>query len=319
MTAFLLGRAAWSALVVWLVATAVFVIYFAVPHDAARLVAGSRASAQTLALVRGRLGLDRPLVSQYAGFLGRLVRGDLGQSFLTQERVATIILRDGGVSGSVALGGVVLWLALGVGAGVAGVRRPTSRAARALETAALACYSMPPFLVGQLLLYFLFFRLSRAGLDLFPPGSYVAFTDNPWQWVRFLALPWLSVALVTAATYSRLTRSVLLETLQENHIRAARAKGVSEPRILYRHALRCSLAPVLNQLGVDVGTLVGGVVVIEVVFGLPGLGREAVQALSTQDLPVIMGIAIVSAVFVVAANFAVDVAHVLIDPRVRIR
>jgi len=317
MTAFLLGRAVWSASVVWLVATAVFVIYFAVPRDAARLVAGSRASAQTLALVRARLGLDRPLVSQYVAFLGRLRRGDLGESFLTQERVTTIIARDAAVSGSLALGGVVLWLALGIGAGVAAARRPTSRAARTLEAAALACYSMPPFLIGQLLLFFLFFRLSRAGLDLFPPGSYVAFTDDPWRWAHFLVLPWVSVALVTAATYSRLTKSVLLETLQENYIRAARAKGVSESRIVYGHALRASLAPVMNQLGADVGGLVGGLVVIEVVFGLPGLGREAVQALSTQDLPVIMGIAIVSALFVVTANFAVDVAHVLIDPRLR--
>jgi peptide/nickel transport system permease protein len=157
-----------------------------------------------------------------------------------------------------------------------------------------------------------------AGIELFPPGSYVAFTESPLQWARFLTLPWLSIALVSAATYSRLTRSAMLDTLEEDYIRTARAKGLTERRITYRHALRSSLTPVVSQLGVDVGALLGGAIVTEVVFGLPGLGREAVQAISTQDLPVIMGITILSAVLVVAANLVVDLAQALLDPRVRL-
>jgi peptide/nickel transport system permease protein len=315
---FLLRRLAWSALVIWVVATGVFVVYFAVPRDVARLVAGNRASDQTLRIVRSRLGLDQPVHIQYVRFLERLARGDLGASFLTQEPVTTTIARDFPVTASLALGSAVLWLVLGVGAGIVAATRRQSRIDRALTGAALGFYSMPTFLLGQLLLYFLFFRLYMAGFELFPPGSYVAFSDHPLQWARFLVLPWLSVALVTAATYSRLTRSAMLEALEEDYIRTARAKGLTERRITYFHALRSSLAPVVSQLGIDLGTVMGGAIVTEVVFGLPGLGREAVLAITTQDLPVIMGITILSAVLVVAANLLVDLLHALIDPRIRL-
>jgi len=207
---------------------------------------------------------------------------------------------------------------LGVGAGLVAATRRQSRIDRALTGAALGFYSMPTFLLGQLLLYFLFFRLYMAGFELFPPGSYVAFSDNPFQWARFLILPWLSVALVTAATYSRLTRSAMLDVMEEDYIRTARAKGLTERRIIYRHALRSSLAPVVSQFGIDLGAVMGGAIVTEVVFGLPGLGREAVLAITTQDLPVIMGITILSAALVVAANLLVDLVHALIDPRIRL-
>jgi len=316
--AFLLRRLAWSALVIWVVATGVFVVYFAVPRDVARLVAGTRASDQTLRVVRSRLGLDQPVHVQYVRFLGRLTRGDLGVSFLTQEPVTTTIARDVPVTASLALGSGLLWLVLGVGAGLVAATRRQSRLDRGLTAAALGFYSMPTFLLGQLLLYFLFFRLYMAGFELFPPGSYVAFSDNPLQWARFLILPWLSIALVTAATYSRLTRSAMLDALEEDYIRTARAKGLTERRIIYRHALRSSLAPVVSQFGIDLGALMGGAIVTEVVFGLPGLGREAVLAITNQDLPVIMGITILSAVLVVAANLLVDLVHALIDPRIRL-
>jgi peptide/nickel transport system permease protein len=318
MIRYLLGRLAWSALVVWIVATSVFVIYFAVPHDVARLIAGRQASEETVKIVRARLGLDQPAHVQYVQFLGRLVRGDLGYSFNTQESVNTIVARDFPVTASLALGAGVLWLVLGVGAGVLAAKKRKSVTDRVITGVALGFYSMPPFLVGQLLLFFLFFRLYMAGWELFPPGSYVAFSDNPLQWARFLALPWLSIALVSAATYSRLTRGAMLDVLGEDYIRTARAKGLSESRITYRHALRSSLTPVVSQFGIDMGSLLGGAIVTEVVFGLPGLGREAVQSITTQDLPVIMGITVLSTVLVVAANLAVDVWHGLLDPRVRV-
>ena len=146
----------------------------------------------------------------------------------------------------------------------------------------------------------------------------MAFSDSPLQWARFLALPWLSIALVTAATYSRLTRSAMLDVLEEDYIRTARAKGLREWRITYRHALRSALTPVVSQFGMDLGGLMGGAIVTEVVFGLPGLGREAVQAITTQDLPIIMGITLLSAALVVAANVGVDLWQALLDPRVRL-
>jgi len=318
MTRYLLRRLAWSALVVWVVATSVFVIYFAVPHDVARLIAGRQASKETVKMVRTRLGLDQPAHLQYLNFLGRLARGDLGESFITQESVNTIVARDFPVTASLALGSGILWLVLGVGAGVIAAKKRRSPTDRVITTLALGFYSMPPFLVGQLLLFFLFFRLYMAGFEFFPPGSYVAFSDSPLQWARFLTLPWLSIALVTAATYSRLTRSAMLDVLGEDYIRTARAKGLTESRITYRHALRSSLTPVVSQFGIDMGSLLGGAIVTEVVFGLPGLGREAVQAITTQDLPIIMGITILSTVLVVAASFGVDLWHAVLDPRVRL-
>jgi peptide/nickel transport system permease protein len=318
MIRFLVRRLLWSALVVWFVATSVFVIYFAVPRDVARLVAGSRANAQTLALVRTRLGLDQPVHVQYAQFLGRLIRGDLGQSFLTQEPVATIVARDLPVTTSLAFGAAVLWLVLGVGAGVVAATRPRTRVDRVVTAVGLGFYSMPPFLVGQLLLFFLFFQLYRLGFHLFPPGSYVALSESPLQWARFLVLPWLSIALVSAATYSRLTRGAMLDVMHEDYVRTARSKGLSERRVVLLHVLRSALTPVVSQFGIDIGSLMGGAIVTEVVFGLPGLGREAVQAIANQDLPIIMGITILSAALVVSANLAVDIAQALLDQRVRL-
>jgi peptide/nickel transport system permease protein len=315
---FLLRRLVWSVLVVWFVATSVFVIYFAVPRDVARLVAGSRANAQTLALVRARLGLDQPVRVQYAQFLRRLSHGDLGQSFLTQEPVTTIVARDLPVTTSLAFGAAVLWLVIGVGAGVVAATRPRSLTDRVITAVGLGFYSMPPFLVGQLLLFFLFFQLYLAGFQLFPPGSYVPLSENPLQWARFLVLPWLSIALVAAATYSRLTRGAMLDVMHEDYVRTARSKGLSERRVVVFHVLRSALTPVISQFGIDIGSLMGGAIVTEVVFGLPGLGREAVQAIANQDLPIIMGITILSAALVVAANLVVDVAQAMLDQRVRL-
>jgi len=318
MIRFLLRRLAWNALVVWFVATAVFVIYFAVPRDVARLIAGQRASEQTLEIVRARLGLDQPVHLQYLDYLGRLVHGDLGESFLTQEPVTDILARDLPVTSSLALGSSVLWLVIGITAGVVAATRRRTRTDRTITALALGFYSMPTFLLGQLLLFFLFFQLYTAGFEFFPPGSYVAFSESPLQWARFLILPWLSIALVSAATYSRLTRSAMLDVLDEDYVRTARSKGLSERRVTYRHALRSALTPVLSQFGIDIGMLMGGVIVTEVVFGLPGLGREAVQAITNQDLPIIMGITLLSALLVVAANLVVDLLQAVLDPRVRL-
>ena len=176
---------------------------------------------------------------------------------------------------------------------------------------------MPTFLVGLLLLYFLFFRLHLAGIDWFPAGGYVPFAQSPAQWAQHLILPWLTLALVSAATYSRLTRGSMLEVLGEDYIRTARSKGLSERRVVYRHGLRSALTPVVTQLGIDVGALLGGAIVTENVFGLPGLGQLAVQSVTTQDLPVIMGIVLVASFFVVAANIVVDLLYAVLDPRVR--
>jgi peptide/nickel transport system permease protein len=317
MARFLVRRGLFCLLVMWIVSGAVFLLFFVAPHDPARLIAGRLATPQTVALVNHRLGLDRPLPDQYASFVWRLLHGDLGYSYYSSAPVGQLLASRLPVTASLALGGAVLWLAAGIGVGVAAARRPRSLVDRGGAVLMLGGLSMPTFLVGLLLLYFLFFRLHLAGITVFPPGGYVALTQDPAGWAQHLVLPWVTLAAVTAATYSRLTRSSLLEVLGEDYIRTARSKGLSEDRVVYRHGLRSALTPVVTLLGIDVGTLLGGVIVTEQVFGLPGLGQLAWQSVTTQDLPVIIGTVLVASAFIVVANLLVDLGYALLDPRVR--
>jgi len=318
MMRFLLRRIGFAFLVLWIVATGVFALYFVAPNNVARTIAGRQASEQTVALVRARLGLDQPIGTQYVRFLGRLAHGDFGESFVNSEPVNDIIARDIPVTASLAIGGALLWLLIGVTSGMLAATRPRSVADRVVTGFSLIFYSMPTFLLGELLLLFLFFRLTMAGYPIFPPSGYIALSESPGEWARHLILPWVTIALVTAAAYSRLTRAAMLDVLGEDYIRTARSKGISERRVTYRHGLRAAVAPLLTTLGMDVGGLLGGAVLVEQVFGLPGLGKETVQAITTQDLPVIMATAILAAAAVVVANLVVDLGYALVDPRVRV-
>jgi peptide/nickel transport system permease protein len=318
MLCFLTRRLLLGLLVLWIVSVAVFVLFFVTPHDPARLIAGRLATPQTVALVNHRLGLDRPLVDEYGGFVWRALHGDLGYSYYSSAPVRQLLASRLPVTASLALGAAVLWLVVGVGVGVAAARRPRSLVDRAGTLFVLTGLSMPTFLVGLLLIYFLFFRLHLAGIDLFPAGGYVPLTQDPAGWAQHLLLPWITLAVVIAATYSRLTRSSLLEVLGQDYIRTARSKGLSEPRVVYRHGLRSALTPVVTQLGIDLGGLLGGVIVTEEVFGLPGLGQLAWQSVTNQDLPVIIGTVLVASLFIVLANILVDLSYALLDPRVRL-
>jgi peptide/nickel transport system permease protein len=317
MLRFLLRRTLLGLLVLWIVSGAVFVLFFVTPHNPARTIAGRLATPQTMALVNHRLGLDQPLLQQYGSFVWRLLHGDLGYSYYSSAPVRDLLFSRLPVTASLALGAAVLWLLLGVGVGVVAARRPRSLADRGGTLFVLTGLSMPTFLLGLLLIYFLFFRLHLAGIDVFPAGGYVPLTQDPAGWAQHLILPWTTLAVVIAATYSRLTRSSLLEVLGQDYIRTARSKGLSEERVVYRHGLRSALTPVLTQLGIDIGTLLGGVIVTEQVFGLPGLGQLAWQSVTTQDLPVIIGTVLVASVFIVIANLLVDLGYALLDPRVR--
>jgi peptide/nickel transport system permease protein len=319
MTRFILRRVLLAAFVAWLISLVVFALFYLAPPDPARTIAGRLATAETIAAVRHRLGLDRPVPDQYAHFLAGLAHGDLGYSFYNSEPVRSLIAARFPVTLSLTVGGAVIWLLLGVGVGVLAARRPRTLVDRAATLFVLTGLSMPTFLVGLLLLYVLFFRLHLAGIDTFPGGGYVPFTQSPADWARHLILPWLTLAVVSAATYTRLTRASLLEVLGEDYVRTARAKGISERRVVYRHALRSALTPLVTQLGIDVGTLLGGAIVTETIFGLPGLGQLAVQSITTQDLPVIVGIVLLAALFIVTANIVVDLLYAVLDPRVRLR
>lgn len=318
MARFLLVRVVLGFVVLWIMTLVVFVMFFVAPHNVANLIAGKQATPDTVAAVKARLGLDQPVLTQYGHYLWRLVHGNLGYSFYNSSPVRSLIWSRLPVTFSLALGGAILWLLIGVSAGVLASTRPRTLADRAVTFGALFFYSMPSFLLGVIVFYLFFFRLHLAGVGWFPGNGYVAFTHNPGRWAQHLVLPWFTLALVTAATYARLTRGSMLDVLEEDYIRTARAKGVSEPRVIYRHALRAALTPVVTQLGIDFGTLLGGVIVVENIFGLPGLGQMAVQSVLQQDLPVVIGTIIVAATFIVVANILVDITYGLLDPRVRV-
>ncbi|HEY6798220.1 MAG TPA: ABC transporter permease [Kineosporiaceae bacterium] len=318
MLAFLTRRILIGAFVLWLITMLVFAIFFLAPSNVARTLAGRMATPETVALIQHRLGLDLPIWQQYLKFLGNALHGDLGYDYYHSLPVTSIIADAFPKTASLAIGAAVIWLVMGVFNGVVSAVRPRSWADRGLTAFALFFYSMPTFLLGLLALYFLYFRLTVAGLPLFPPGGYVPITQNPAEWARSLILPWFTLALVSAATYTRLTRASMLEVLGEDYVRTARSKGISERRVVYRHGLRAALTPVVTQFGIDLGTLIGGAVVTETVFSIDGLGREAVTAINQQDLPVIIGIVLVASFVVILANILVDLAYAWLDPRVRL-
>jgi peptide/nickel transport system permease protein len=318
MMVFLVRRTALGVLILWLISMAVFALFFVTPNNVARTMAGRQATPETIALVEERLGLDQPVWKQYVDFVSNALRGDLGFDYYYQVPVTEIIGQALPITISLALGAAVLWMLLGVCNGLLSAVRPRSMADRGLTVFALFFYSMPTFLLGLLLLYFLYFQLTLAGIRFFPPGGYVHLGEDPGGWLQHMILPWVTLALVLAATYTRLTRGSMLDVLGEDYIRTARAKGITESRVVVVHGLRSALTPVVTQFGIDLGQLVGGVVVTETVFSLPGLGKTAIDAINQQDLPVIIGIVLFASAAVVIANILVDLAYALLDPRVRL-
>jgi peptide/nickel transport system permease protein len=322
MARFLIRRIILGIGVMWLVTVLVFGIFFVGPGTGRQVavgLAGRNATNQTVTLIMKRLHLNESVPAQYWHFLLQLVwHHNLGYSYFHQEPVATIIGQAFPVTLSLALGASVIWLALGVLSGVVSAVRRGSILDRVLTTIALFFYSMPTFVLGLLLLFLVYFQLAKRGINIFPGSGYTYLTGNPVHWFEGLVLPWLTLALVSAATYTRLTRGSLLEVLGEDYIRTARAKGLKERRVIFRHGLRSALTPVASQFGIDVGTLVGGAIVTETVFAMPGLGYTAVQSISNQDLPVIIGIVIIASAAVVVANILIDIIYAVLDPRVRL-
>ena len=318
MLRFLARRVIFGVVVLWFVATVVFAMYFVAPNNVARTLAGREASLATVAAIKHNLGLDRPILAQYGSFLWKALHGNLGYSYTNSEPVTTLIGQALPITASLVVGGAIVWLLLGLSTGVLAATRPRSLVDRTATGLALFFYSMPTFLLGEVLLLVLFFRLHLLHVNIFPAAGYVPLTQNPVQWARYLILPWLTIALVTAATYTRLTRSSMLDVLGEDYIRTARSKGMRESRVIFRHGLRAGLTPMLTQFGIDVGTLLGGAIVTENVFGLPGLGELAINSLTKQDLPTIIGLVLLSSAFVVVANIVVDIFYSLLDPRVRL-
>jgi peptide/nickel transport system permease protein len=321
MARFLIRRTIQGLFVMWLMTVTVFLIFFIGPGPAAvaRTLAGRQATPDQVAEVAHRLLLDRPWYVQYQHFIWLLLHGNLGYDYYHSESVNSILAQAFPITLSLVIGASLLWLALGLSSGIVSAVKTRSLWDRTFTTLALLFYSMPTFVLGFLLILGLYYELSIHHISIFPaPGTWVSFTQNPVQWAHGLILPWFTLALVTAATYTRLTRGSMLDTSGEDFIRTARSKGMPERRVIFRHNLRASLTPVVTQFGLDVGVLIGGAVITESVFSLPGMGYTAVQAIGQQDLPVVIGVVIVASAGVIVANLLVDILYAVLDPRVRL-
>jgi len=307
MSSFLLKRLGWTVVVLWGVMTLTFLIAYAVPGDPARMMAGLGASAATIASIHHQLGLDQPIWSQYLQYCLRLLHGNFGISFLRKVPVLPAILQRAPVTALVAVGGVVFELVIGIPVGVLAAMRPSSIWDRLATVFALLGLSAPSFWLGLFLLYYLAFVLGW-----FPLGG----IGSPL--VYYLILPCLTVGLNGAAWYSRMLRSTMLDILRAPFMQMARAKGLPGRILLTRHVLPNVIIPIITMVGMDFGYFLGGVLIIEVVFGLPGIGQQAWQAIQVLDIPMIMGTVIFAALAIVLMNILVDLSYAIFDPRVRL-
>ena len=332
MLAYLIRRIVNAVITLLVVTLVTFGIFFMVPKvtgsDPALLYIGKTADAVSLEGIRTKLGLNDPILVQYGKFLKGLVVGRdyangndvthcdapcLGYSFKTEQEVTPLLISDIPVTLSLAIGAAVLWVLIGVGTGVLSALRRGSFLDRAAMTGALAGVSLPIYFTGQLaLLIFIYW------LGWLPSAGYTPFTENPAQWFSGLILPWVTLAFLFAATYARLTRANMLETLGEDYIRTARSKGLPERTVIGKHALRSGLTPLITIFGLDFGALLAGAILTEQVFNLRGLGYQALTAIRQNDLPVILGVTLVAAIFIVIINLIVDLLYSVIDPRVRL-
>ncbi len=304
MIRYLAGRLAQSCVVLVGVSLLTFILLYVLPADPARMVAGRSANPDVVAAIRRELGLDRPLPERYAHYVSRLLRGDLGRSYVQKVDVADLVGSRLGATAQLMAAGILFELLLGLPAGIAAAVRRGSAVDRLVMVAAFAGASAPQFAVGLLLLYVLSFRFGW-----FPLGGY-----GTWQHV---VLPAVTLGLAGGGWYARVMRSALVEVLDQDYVRTGRAKGLTPRRVLFRHALQNALIPVVSMVGLDVGTFMGGVVVVESVFGWPGIGQLAWQAIQMVDVPVILGVVLTSALAILAGNLLADLCYPFLDPRVR--
>jgi peptide/nickel transport system permease protein len=319
MTWFLVRRTGQAILVLIICSIVVFLLYFIGPgpDQVARTFAGRLGTAARIAQIKHELHLDQPLYLQYGHWAWNLLQGNFGYDYYKGQSVRTVIAAAAPPTISLVIGAAIIWISYGVFTGVISAVRSRSLMDRSFTASALFFYSMPTFVLGLALIWIFAYKLSTV-TTFFPFHGYVPITTNPGQWFEYLILPWLTLALVTAASYTRLTRASMLEVLGEDYIRTARSKGMKEYRVITRHALRAALTPVVTLAGLDIGTALGGVIIVEVLFGIPGLGWTVIQAITAQDRPVILGITILATVFVVVANLIVDILYAVLDPRVRL-
>jgi len=308
----------WVIVLLFGVSLITFVIFYLLPSsNPALLRAGHQPTAALIKAIDHEYGLDKPWYNQYLDYMKALVlHFNFGYSFEYQTPVRTMIFNRLPATISLALGAAVIWLVSGIIIGTISAVRPRSRFDRASMGLALVAISAPPYWLGLLTLFL--FSTSVGKFPIFPgAGSYVPLTQNPVHWFTSLILPWLVLAASFAAIYARLLRGNLMEVMSEDYIRTARAKGVPERRVIVRHGIRSAITPLVSAAGVDIGVLLGGVILVETVFTIPGIGQLAYQSILQGDLPMIQGTVLLGAFFIVIMNLIVDIGYAFIDPRVR--
>jgi len=307
MGRYLVRRLLWVVVVLFFVSIITFLLAFAVPGDPAKSIAGVHATPEVLERIRTELGLDKPVYEQYWIYLTNLLQGDMGFSYETQRPVATSIIERFPATVMVAMFGIFFELVIGIPVGMVSALKQYSFRDRLFTVLSLLGIAAPAFWLGMLFLYVFAYQL-----QIFPLGGY-----EGWTAPLYGVLPGLTLGVGGAAWYSRMLRSSMLDILNADYVRAARAKGLPERTVVRRHILRNSWSPIITLLGLDFGWFLGGVLVIEVVFGIPGIGWQAWNAIQTQDLPMIMGTVLFAAVLVTISNLVVDIAYTWLDPRVK--
>ncbi|MFD8365497.1 ABC transporter permease [Streptomyces hygroscopicus] len=324
MLRFLARRSLGAIVILILISAITFFLFFALPAEPARLACGKNCDPTSLAMINKNLGLDQPVPVQYAKFMVGIVAGRdfavghcdapcFGYSFVSQEPVWGTIVDRFPTTLSLAIGGAAVFLVFGVGIGMIAAWRRGTWIDKIVSSLSLLGASMQIYFVGVLCLAWFV-----SGLGIMEQPAYHPFTENPAKWFSGMLLPWLVLSLIFMANYSRMTRSQMVEQLQEDHVRTARAKGLAVRTVFFRYAWRGAIAPIVTIFGIDLGSLFGGAMVTEYTFTLHGIGRLAVESVQLTDLPMLMGVMLVSSAAIVVFNILVDAAYAFIDPRVRL-
>ena len=306
MIGYVIQRLAQAALILLGISVVTFVLLYLLPADPVRQIAGRSATAETVANIRAQLGLDLPLWEQYWRYLSNLLQGNLGRSYLQKTEVAELVGARLPASLLLMAGAIVCELAIGLSMGVLAAVRRGGLLDNALMVVSFVGVSAPQFVIGILLLY-----VFAVQLNWFPIGGYGTF--------QHLVLPALTLGLLGAGWYARMMRSSMLDVLRQDYIRTAQSKGLRGRTVLFRHAIPNAILPVVAMIGIDIGMFMSGIVVVESVFGWPGIGQLAWQAIQRVDIPIIMGVTLVSACAIVVGNLIADLIAPLIDPRIKLR
>jgi peptide/nickel transport system permease protein len=325
MLAFLVRRVLGAVVILLIISAVTFLLFFAVPgNEVAALSCGKSCTPPVVAEIRADLGLDHPVWQQYLTYLGGIFTGRsigdnvcsapcLGYSFVNRQPVWDTVVSRLPVTVSLAIGAVVLFLVFGVGLGMLAALRKGKLADKVAMIFALLGGSMQIYVMAPFFLYIFVYSS-----DLLPRPTYISFFDSPVGWVEGLLLPWICLAIIFIALYARLTRSSMVDVLNEDYIRTVRAKGLTTSQVYVKHAFRGAMSPVVTILGLDIATLFAGAIITEQSFGLVGVGQLAVNSVLASDLPMMMGVVLLAATAVVIANIVVDVVYAAIDPRIKV-